>query len=257
MVRYFILLGAALAIYPDAGLSAETDPVALVEQAKALLPGRNNVPQIVHLLAEAIEDFRSRRDESLNYAEALEMFALLARVSHSGPGFSASDAVDLARQICELHTDSNSPILALALELEATTADRKNRELLLSQAFQIRGTLVSQISPEVPLDLRLPITTSKTKGVKYPRVSKKIEPEYPDLARHLGLECSGVVLDAVIDITGVPGQFHLLRGCGYGFDEKAAAAIRQWRFKPAVDPSGQPVAFRATVGVNFRLLSPQ
>lgn len=231
-----------------------SDPVALLEEAKSLLPGRNNVSQIPDLLAEAIDHFQKAGDESIEYADALSMFALLSRVSHSQVPLNVHNPIDLALQIAELHGQPDSAVLARALEAKAGTVGRKDRELLLARAFQVRGVRVSEISPEVPLKLSLPIATDKTKGVKRPRVIGHVEPEYPDLARRLGLECPGVMLDTLIDFDGVPGQFHLLKSCGYGFDEMAATALRKWRFKPAVDEDGRAVAFKATVQVSFGLI---
>jgi TonB family protein len=41
------------------------------------------------------------------------------------------------------------------------------------------------------------------------------------------------------------------RSLGFGLDEKAIEAVRQWRFKPATK-NGVPVAAPATIEVRFR-----
>jgi protein TonB len=42
------------------------------------------------------------------------------------------------------------------------------------------------------------------------------------------------------------------RSAGMGLDEKAMAAVKQWRFQPAT-LDGRPVAVRISVEVSFRL----
>ncbi len=41
---------------------------------------------------------------------------------------------------------------------------------------------------------------------------------------------------------------------GAGLEEKAVEAVKQWRFKPALGPSGKPVAVVVPIEVTFRLL---
>ena len=45
---------------------------------------------------------------------------------------------------------------------------------------------------------------------------------------------------------------HVLRGVGMGLDEKAVAAVQQYRFKPATQ-NGKPVAVYLNVEVNFQI----
>jgi TonB family protein len=62
-----------------------------------------------------------------------------------------------------------------------------------------------------------------------------------------------VLVSVVIGADGVPGQIELVRGAGFGLDEKAAEAVSKWRFKPATK-DGAPVRVKAQIEVNFRLL---
>jgi protein TonB len=56
----------------------------------------------------------------------------------------------------------------------------------------------------------------------------------------------------VVGTNGVSRGFKLRRGCGYGLDEKAVEAVRQWRFRPATK-NQQPVATEATVLIYFNI----
>ncbi len=88
--------------------------------------------------------------------------------------------------------------------------------------------------------------------VTTPRPIYKVEPQYSEEARHAGLQ-GIVVLQIIIDEKGVPSDIKLRRRLGLGLDEKAVEALTKWRFKPGTK-NGRPVAVRATVEINFRLL---
>ncbi len=89
-------------------------------------------------------------------------------------------------------------------------------------------------------------------GVSAPIAIYKVEPEYSEEARKAKFQGT-VVLSIVIDESGVPRNFKVVRPLGLGLDEKAIQAVQQWRFKPGLR-EGKPVAVLATVEVNFRLL---
>lgn len=62
-----------------------------------------------------------------------------------------------------------------------------------------------------------------------------------------------VVVSLVVGKDGQPGDQRVIRSLGLGLDENAVACVSRWRFAPGTK-DGQPVAVRATVEVNFRLL---
>lgn len=89
-------------------------------------------------------------------------------------------------------------------------------------------------------------------GVSAPVVIFQVEPQYSEEARKAKI--SGVVvLDLVVDPSGLARNVRVMHGAGMGLDEKAIEAVRQWRFKPGTR-GGQPVPVHARVDVNFRLL---
>ena len=88
--------------------------------------------------------------------------------------------------------------------------------------------------------------------VSAPKILYKVEPTYTEKARKAKFQGT-VVFSAQIDTAGHAIRMRVLRPLGLGLDEKAMAAINQWRFKPgALD--GKPVSTNATIEVNFRLL---
>ena len=88
--------------------------------------------------------------------------------------------------------------------------------------------------------------------VKPPTLLHKVEPEYTEQARDSKLEGT-VVLSCEIGPDGAARNIRVEKWLGLGLDEKAVEAVEQWRFRPG-EKGGQPVAVRATVEVNFRLL---
>jgi protein TonB len=80
----------------------------------------------------------------------------------------------------------------------------------------------------------------------------KVEPEFSEEARkakHQGV----VILYAEVGTNGALENIRVIQGLGLGLDEKAIAAVKQWRFRPAYR-NGQPVATAANIEVNFHLL---
>jgi protein TonB len=88
-------------------------------------------------------------------------------------------------------------------------------------------------------------------GVSAPEVLFAPEPEFSEEARKA--KVSGDVLVYLqVDTLGRPTHVRVIRGIGMGLDERALAAVRQYRFKPAME-NGQPVAVEMNVSVNFTI----
>jgi TonB family protein len=89
-------------------------------------------------------------------------------------------------------------------------------------------------------------------GVSQPAVLTKVDPEYAEVARKL-LISGTVMLAIIVDQSGNARDFRVVKSLGYGLDEKAVEAVRQWRFRPGMK-EGNAVNVRATIEVIFRLL---
>jgi TonB family protein len=61
-----------------------------------------------------------------------------------------------------------------------------------------------------------------------------------------------VLLEIVVRHDGTVGDVRVVRGLGSGLDQRAAQAVRQWRFAPA-RLKGAPVDVVVEVAVEFRL----
>ena len=85
-----------------------------------------------------------------------------------------------------------------------------------------------------------------------PEVIHKTMPAYSADALRAGLE-GRVTLAAQIGTDGKPRDIRVLRGLGAGLDEQALECLRQWTFRPALGPFGNPVRAHATVEIVFSL----
>jgi len=88
-------------------------------------------------------------------------------------------------------------------------------------------------------------------GVSAPRVIYAPDPEFSEEARKAKYQGT-VVLWVVVGTDGRTHDLRVVRSLGLGLDEKAIAAIRQWRFEPG-RKDGIAVAVQVNVEVNFRL----
>jgi len=90
-------------------------------------------------------------------------------------------------------------------------------------------------------------------GVTAPKVIYSVEAEFSDEARRAKYE--GIVtISLIVDAQGNPQNVHVAHALGMGLDEKAIEAVKQYRFKPAIDQkTGKPVPVQINFEVNFRL----
>ena len=79
-----------------------------------------------------------------------------------------------------------------------------------------------------------------------PQLLWKIEPEYSEEARKARFQGS-VMLMLEVDPEGRPRNIRVVRSLGLGLDERAIAAVAQWRFKPGL-LNGRPVEAPVSVG---------
>jgi protein TonB len=88
-------------------------------------------------------------------------------------------------------------------------------------------------------------------GATPPRAIFSPEPEFSEEARKAKYQ--GVcTLGVVVDAQGRPTNIRVLSSLGMGLDEKAIAAVKTWRFEPAMK-DGHAVRFEIAVEVDFHL----
>ena len=90
-----------------------------------------------------------------------------------------------------------------------------------------------------------------TAEVKQPELIKKVEPQYPEIARKARIQ-GVVILEAVITKEGSVEGVKVLRALHPILDQAAVNAVKQWRYKPAL-LNNRPVKVYFTVTVKFTL----
>jgi TonB family protein len=145
------------------------------------------------------------------------------------------------QQLAELARDSSDPTGATVSRTSSPTGGQAVMSTTFTASSQSVRTTPGQLSDSVPAyRVGGPIAT--------PRKVHDVPPVYPEQARSSGI-AGVVIIEATIDATGTVTAAKLLRGQPL-LDEAALAAVRQWRYEPAV-LNGVAVPVVMTVTVAF------
>jgi protein TonB len=88
-------------------------------------------------------------------------------------------------------------------------------------------------------------------GVSAPVLLYQVDPEFSEEARKAKI-AGNVMVNLWVDEKGIPSHVHVIRGIGMGLDERALAAVKLYRFKPAIE-NGKPVTVEMNVEVTFHI----
>lgn len=88
-------------------------------------------------------------------------------------------------------------------------------------------------------------------GIEPPQLRREVKADYTDEGRRRAIE-GDVVMEIVVRRDGSVGDVRVLRTLGAGLDQRAVAAVRQWRFSPA-RRQGSAVDVLVEVAVGFAL----
>ena len=88
-------------------------------------------------------------------------------------------------------------------------------------------------------------------GVTPPTILQRVEPQYSEEARKARYQGT-VVLEAIVRRDGTVDIQRIVRSLGFGLDENAIQALKQWRFRPGMR-NGVPVDVSLNIEVNFNL----
>ncbi|CAN5722906.1 hypothetical protein BH10BDE1_BH10BDE1_35750 [soil metagenome] len=98
----------------------------------------------------------------------------------------------------------------------------------------------------------LPIPMDEFLVTSMPKLRKEVRAAYPEEARLKRIE-GPVILDILIDVNGRVVDVKLVSGLGYGLDESAEIAMKQFEFAPAlIEDRKVPVRVRYTYRFELR-----
>jgi TonB family protein len=154
---------------------------------------------------------------------------------------------------CPMTTTTNlkSRIARLLDHRIARTTSRAGL-LRIAVGFTIVLAAIGLLSPRQSRAQDAPAIFKVGGEVTSPSVIYKVDPIYTEEARSAKIE-GPVLLSVVIGTDGLAHDINIVRSLDAGLDRKAAEAIEQWHFAPGT-LKGEPVAVRATIEVNFKLL---
>lgn len=90
-----------------------------------------------------------------------------------------------------------------------------------------------------------------TDDITPPRLSEVASPLYTPEARKKKIE-GAVTLAIVVNQKGDVVDAKVIKGLGYGLDENAVVAVKEWKYKPA-EKDGEPIAVKMEVTLDFFL----
>lgn len=121
---------------------------------------------------------------------------------------------------------------------------------LLAIAAMDASTAADSPAPISPADEPLPAFGEYVFVEDLPEVVTKVQPVYPEAARAAGVS-GKVLVQVLVGRDGTVRETRVVKSIP-PLDSAAVAAVRQWRFRPAV-ANGQPVAVWVAAPISFRL----
>ena len=117
----------------------------------------------------------------------------------------------------------------------------------------VPGGVVGGIVGGLPQEAPPPPKAVRVGGqIKTPKLLKKVDPVYPELAKQARAGAL-IILEATVDANGRVQEVRVLRSAPL-FDEAAVDAVKQWAYRPLL-LNGVPTPFVVTVTLNFHLES--
>ncbi len=154
---------------------------------------------------------------------------------------------EIPEQLEEYEEPPPPPKPKLPVQVEETTQETEEE-----QQEEIEFTPTTEFNElEVPPPPKVDTTYEFYAVEVKPRIVKRVEPEYPELAKRAGIE-GQVFVKVLVDETGHVIQAKILRSTNEIFNEPALKAARQFVFTPGMQRD-RPVKVWVAIPFRFRL----
>jgi protein TonB len=120
----------------------------------------------------------------------------------------------------------------------------KQNVLMVAALFLMAGSAAAWAFQAKVVDVKEHVTK--------PVLVEKTDPQYPEEARK-GKVQGAVKLDATIGTDGRVVDLKIAESPDDSLSKAAMDAVKNWKFKPAVNSKGKPIKVKMTLTVNFRL----
>jgi len=146
------------------------------------------------------------------------------------------------------------PIVAAPVEAPSTIAPETGREAEALRPVEasndrgLEGGVIVGVSEAPPAP---PAEVVRIGGsMKTPRLKRRVEPDYPDIAQKAAIE-GMVILEATVGEDGRVDAVKVLRTQSL-LEQAAVDAVKQWQYEPLIW-NGRPTPFVLTVTLSFNL----
>jgi TonB family protein len=251
----FLFSFGALSQQPIAPAPKPT-PHDLLLKAKRMGLDPKTIDQVEPILEQAAAGWSDTDPRSPEYAQTLMLLGVIkqytADLDINAIRLNVEPLYKRALAVYNRSVIPPDPLdLALTMELEAAALNAigqvEDAQPLADRAFAIRKEHIREMqkgSKAVGAAFR------PGEGITAPVAISRQEPAYADIPRFLKIQGT-VTFQAVVDEHGAPQDMSLVHSLGYGLDENALEAVRNWRFRPGTS-GGQAVPVIVSLDVNFR-----
>jgi hypothetical protein len=174
----------------------------------------------------------------LSAADLLPGDSLRSNAARIGPEILVTGTVQKTGKLYLLHI---APVRVASAEFLPT----------LSSTVETSEFFESLFMP-MPSDVVVFKVGSKPAAVSLPTCVYCPNPSYSNAARVAKTQGASV-FDVLVSAEGRAVQIRPVKLLGYGLDQQAYYAIKDWKFKPARDAQGTPIPLIVPIEVTFRL----
>ncbi|MEK2646997.1 energy transducer TonB [Bdellovibrio sp. BCCA] len=167
---------------------------------------------------------------------------------HENPHSFHEEILDLTLATSAAQTNAVAPVMTPSVVKKTSVSgppsfEGKNISETTAQESPAEGANSSESAESTPVGWG--------EVTRFPKVAKEVKATYPAEAKKAGVD-GAVVLDVLIDRSGKVRDVNVISGPGFGLNESAIEALKQFEFQPAQKGS-ESVAVKIRYTYRFKL----